>query len=102
MQGMGQEMGQDTGQDIGMVRTSVRRVEDQRFVTGTGTFIDDVNLPGQAYAAILRSAHAHARIGAIDTSRARRARGAAGGDRRGVGRCRPRAHPDQVDGAHET
>jgi carbon-monoxide dehydrogenase large subunit len=70
-----QEMGQDTGQDMGMVRTSVRRVEDQRFVTGTGTFIDDVNLPGQAYAAILRSAHAHARIGAIDTSRARAAPG---------------------------
>jgi carbon-monoxide dehydrogenase large subunit len=63
-------------QDMGSImRTSVRRVEDQRFVTGTGTFIDDVNLPGQAHAAILRSPHAHARIGGIDESRARAAPG---------------------------
>jgi aerobic carbon-monoxide dehydrogenase large subunit len=44
----------------------VRRVEDARFVTGRGSFSDDVNLPGQAYAAFVRSPHAHARIVRID------------------------------------
>ncbi len=44
----------------------VRRVEDARLVTGRGTFSDDVNLPGQAYAAFVRSPHAHARIVRID------------------------------------
>ena len=44
----------------------VRRVEDARFVTGHGSFSDDVNLPGQAHAAFVRSPHAHARIVRID------------------------------------
>ena len=44
----------------------VRRVEDGRLVTGRGCFSDDVNLPGQAYAAFVRSPHAHARIVKID------------------------------------
>jgi carbon-monoxide dehydrogenase large subunit len=43
----------------------VRRVEDARLVTGRGCFGDDVNLPGQAYAAFVRSPHAHARIVSI-------------------------------------
>jgi carbon-monoxide dehydrogenase large subunit len=54
---------------------SVRRLEDQRFITGTGTFIDDVNLDSQAYAAVLRSSRAHARINGIDVSQARAAPG---------------------------
>ena len=58
----------------------IRRVEDQRFLTGRGHYIDDLVRPRQAYAAMLRSPHAHARVGAIDTSaaaaRARRRRGA--------------------------
>ncbi len=49
---------------------SVRRTEDHRFLTGKGNYIDDINLDGQARAAILRSTHAHARINAIDTSEA--------------------------------
>jgi len=44
----------------------VRRVEDARLVTGRGSFSDDVNLPGQAYAAFVRSPHAHARIVGVD------------------------------------
>jgi carbon-monoxide dehydrogenase large subunit len=44
----------------------VRRVEDARLVTGRGAFSDDVNLPGQVYAAFVRSPHAHARIARID------------------------------------
>src|SRR3712207_3996698 len=45
----------------------VRRKEDQRFVTGQGRYVDDVNRPGQAHAYFLRSPHAHATIRSIDT-----------------------------------
>jgi carbon-monoxide dehydrogenase large subunit len=45
----------------------VRRKEDQRLLTGCGRYSDDQVLPGQTYAAILRSPHAHARIRSIDT-----------------------------------
>jgi carbon-monoxide dehydrogenase large subunit len=48
----------------------VRRKEDMRLVTGAGCFSDDVNLPRQARAFVLRSVHAHARITAIDVTRA--------------------------------
>ncbi len=48
----------------------VRRVEDQRLVTGHGRYTDDINLPGQAYGYVVRSPHAHARIRRIDTNRA--------------------------------
>jgi aerobic carbon-monoxide dehydrogenase large subunit len=53
----------------------VRRREDMRLVTGNGSYADDVNLPGQAYAAMVRSPHAHARIRAIDTEAAMAAPG---------------------------
>jgi len=48
----------------------VRRREDRRLVTGNGRFSDDVNLPGQVYAVIVRSPHAHARLLSIDTGKA--------------------------------
>src|SRR5262249_42192614 len=48
------------------VGKSVRRREDPRLVTGAGCYTDDVNLPGQAYASMVRSPHAHARIVRID------------------------------------
>ena len=48
----------------------VRRKEDLRLITGQGRFSDDVNLPQQAYAVMLRSPHAHARLRAIDTQHA--------------------------------
>jgi aerobic carbon-monoxide dehydrogenase large subunit len=44
----------------------VRRKEDPRLVTGRGCFSDDLELPGQVYAAMVRSPHAHARIVTID------------------------------------
>jgi carbon-monoxide dehydrogenase large subunit len=56
----------------------VRRKEDQRLVTGTGQFTDDMNLDGQAYGHILRSTHAHARIRIADLAAARRAPGVLG------------------------
>ena len=43
------------------------RKEDQRFVRGQGTYVDDVQLPGMLYGAVLRSPHPHARIVSIDT-----------------------------------
>jgi carbon-monoxide dehydrogenase large subunit len=53
----------------------VRRVEDQRFLTGRGNFVDDVILPQQAYGALVLSPHAHAKIISIDTSAASAAPG---------------------------
>jgi carbon-monoxide dehydrogenase large subunit len=50
---------------------TVRRKEDARLVTGRGNYSDDVNLPGQAYGAAVRSPHAHAMIRAIDVTAAR-------------------------------
>src|SRR5689334_219198 len=45
----------------------VRRREDGRLLTGGGHFADETNLPGQGYACIVRSPHAHALIASIDT-----------------------------------
>lgn len=53
----------------------VRRKEDRRLVTGAGRYSDDLGLPNQVYAAMLRSPHAHARIVSIDTKAARAAAG---------------------------
>jgi carbon-monoxide dehydrogenase large subunit len=49
---------------------SVRRVEDDRFIRGAGNYIDDINLPGMLYMAILRSPYAHAKLNGIDASKA--------------------------------
>jgi len=54
---------------------SVRRVEDPRLLRGFGRYSDDVSLPHQAYAVVVRSPHAHAVIRSIDTSAARQASG---------------------------
>jgi len=48
----------------------VRRKEDQRFITGKGQYTDDINRPGQAHAAFVRSPHAHATLRRIDASAA--------------------------------
>src|SRR5436309_681907 len=57
------------------VGQSVRRREDPRLIQGDGRYSDDVNLPRQAYAVIVRSPHAHALIRAIDGSAALKADG---------------------------
>jgi len=59
----------------GGIGVPLRRKEDRRFLTGVGTYTDDIDRPGQAYAAIVRSPHAHARIGSIDTTAAAAAPG---------------------------
>jgi aerobic carbon-monoxide dehydrogenase large subunit len=53
-----------------LIGQPLARVEDERLLTGRGRFIDDLNLPDQAYAVFVRSPHAHARLGAIDTAAA--------------------------------
>src|SRR5262249_34301737 len=53
----------------------IRRREDRRLLTGAGRYTDDVNLPGQAVACLVRSPHAHARIRRIDTTAATTAPG---------------------------
>jgi aerobic carbon-monoxide dehydrogenase large subunit len=49
----------------------VPRSEDPVLVQGKGQFTDDVNIAGQAYAAIVRSGHAHGVMRGIDTAAAR-------------------------------
>jgi carbon-monoxide dehydrogenase large subunit len=49
----------------------VRRKEDDTLVRGKGKYTDDFNLPGQAYAWIVRSSHAHGVIRGIDTAAAK-------------------------------
>ncbi len=48
----------------------LKRVEDPKFVTGTGLFADDIVLPEMLHAVFVRSLHAHARIGQVDVSEA--------------------------------
>jgi carbon-monoxide dehydrogenase large subunit len=57
------------------IGASVRRLEDERFLTGRGRFVDDLLPPGSAFAQVLRSPHAHARIERIDIAAARAAGG---------------------------
>ncbi len=51
----------------GLIGQSILRKEDRRLLLGKGSFTDDLTVPNQAYAVILRSPHAHARIVSIDT-----------------------------------
>ena len=53
------------------VGTSVKRVEDPRFIQGKGRYVANLDLPGMAHVAIKRSPEAHARITGMDTSAAR-------------------------------
>ena len=58
-----------------LMGASVKRVEDQRFITGKGQYTDDIKLPGMTFATIVRSPFAHANIKSIDTSAAQNAPG---------------------------
>jgi carbon-monoxide dehydrogenase large subunit len=70
---------------------SLRRLEDQRFLTGTGRYVEDFSPSSQLHAAVLRSPHAHALIDGIDAAAARAIPGvrgvftAADLDRDGIG-----------------
>src|SRR5918911_4196998 len=54
----------------GYVGQALRRKEDPPLITGKGRYTDDIPLPGQLYATIVRSPEAHATITSIDTSAA--------------------------------
>ena len=53
-----------------MVGARIKRKEDPRLITGTGTYVDDIKLHDMQHLAVLRSPHAHARIRRIDTGKA--------------------------------
>jgi carbon-monoxide dehydrogenase large subunit len=57
---------------------SVKPYKSKRFVTGDGAYVADVRLPNMLHAALLRSMHAHARIGAIDVKEALSGEGVVG------------------------
>ncbi len=56
---------------MGVVGTSIKRREDPRLITGEAKYIDDIQLHGMIYAAILRSPYGHARIKSINTDAAK-------------------------------
>ncbi len=58
------------GRALGEIGKPRRRVEDGRLATGRGCYADDFTPEGTAYASLVRSPHAHARIRGIDSSRA--------------------------------
>src|SRR5499433_2142946 len=62
---------------MSVIGMPVRRREDYRFITGQGTYTDDINRPGQLYAYVLRSPHANGRIAGIDSGAAASAPGVA-------------------------
>ena len=57
------------------VGQATTRIDARERVSGKATYSGDVQLPGMLYAKVLRSPHPHARIRAIDVSRARALRG---------------------------
>jgi aerobic carbon-monoxide dehydrogenase large subunit len=63
---------QKTSAEIGGMGHSVKRKEDQRFVQGKGTYVDDVHLPEMVYGQMIRSPYAHARLVAIRAEEAKK------------------------------
>ena len=61
--------------ELSTIGDAPRRREDARFLVGQGRYLDDLCFDGLAHAVLLRSPHAHARIGRIDTDAARAAPG---------------------------
>ncbi len=64
--------------DVAFRGQSLRRLEDVRFLTGRGRFIEDIDLSAQAWMHVVRSPHAHATIERIDTASARAVPGVLG------------------------
>src|SRR5438132_1302995 len=53
-----------------LMGAEVKRKEDPRLVTGISSYVDDITIPGLHYVAFVRSPHAHAKVGTIDTTAA--------------------------------
>ena len=87
------------------VGQSVPREEDPKLLRGQGRYVDDVRMPGEARAFVLRSPHAHANITAIDVRRAQQMPGVlavlTGDDlrARGLGTLRPHVPRKRSNGA---
>jgi carbon-monoxide dehydrogenase large subunit len=64
--------GSATATQASLIGQGVDRVEDRRLLRGEGAFVDDLHLPGQLHAVILRSAVAHGRLLRVDVTAARR------------------------------
>jgi carbon-monoxide dehydrogenase large subunit len=81
----------------------IKRFEDPRLVRGEGRFQNDVNLPGQTHAVIVRSMHAHARIVSLDAAAALKAPGVVavftGADVAGLGTMRMTLKRKRPDGS---
>lgn len=58
-----------------MIGRALKRVEDRRFLTGRGEYVDDVAAVGALHVAFVRSIYAHARIRGIDRTQAQAAPG---------------------------
>lgn len=58
----------DTSLDMKYVGKPIKRREDPRLMTGQGSFLDDIRLPGMAHVEVVRSPYAHATIKRIDTT----------------------------------
>ncbi|HZQ08530.1 MAG TPA: molybdopterin cofactor-binding domain-containing protein, partial [Anaerolineae bacterium] len=56
---------------MGVLGQAIKRREDPRLITGEAKYLDDIQLPNMAYAAILRSPFAHAKIKSINTEKAK-------------------------------
>ena len=54
------------------IGASVVRKEDRRFITGKGSYVDDIKLVGMTHAHFIRSPHAHAKVKGIDLSAAKK------------------------------
>ena len=82
----------------------VRRVEDQRYLTGRSRYVDDIQLPHMLHGAVVMSPHAHARIRSIDTKAALQSPGVlavlTGADARadGLGGIPPLFMPEDMGG----
>lgn len=83
---------------------SINRTEDFRFLTGSGAFLDDMNRYNQAFAAIVYSTEAHAKIKSIDIEKAKQSQGVllilTGEDivTSGLGPIQPRSMPEDMGG----
>jgi carbon-monoxide dehydrogenase large subunit len=88
-----------------MTETSHYRLEDERFLTGQGRFVEDLPAEGCLHAFFVRTPHAHARIGAIDVEAATAAPGVAavltGADLAAAG-VRPMRTPMPMDSSDGT
>jgi carbon-monoxide dehydrogenase large subunit len=54
---------------------SQKRLEDERLLNGQGRYSDDLDFPGQCWLVIVRTPHAHAKLGPIDLAEVKRAPG---------------------------